>query len=95
MPEQTKKTLALGDSFWRFFRQTGFEPVSPELQAILISAICLSFWDGKNAEIIAKKALPEKESFLRELIDGIPNLYSLNVHLSKKEGEITKLLKQC
>lgn len=94
LPEKTKKTLGLGDAFWRFFKQTDFKPFSSEMQAIFISAICLGLWDGQNAGNIADKISPEEELFLKELVNKSPHLYGLNMCLSKKEESITKLLKR-
>lgn len=94
LPEKTKKTLALGDSFWRFFKQTEFKPFSAEIQAIFVSAICLGLWDGQNAGNIAEKISPEEKSFLQKIIEEAPHLYGLNMRLSKKEESIIKILKR-
>ncbi len=94
LPEEIKNTLILGEAFWKFFRQTDFKPLPPELQAVFISAICLGLWDGQNATNIVEKISPEEHSFLKNLVNQNSFLYNLNKSVSKEQKFIINLIER-
>jgi len=96
LTENVRETLAIGDKILKFFNQTNYETIYPDVQSVLISLIWLGVWDGEGSEKLAKafNTDPKTRAAIEKAVSQATSLEELNKLVSKKKQIFNKILKK-